>query len=153
MKCHYSQIALLVLANFVMTSAPAAAENQERVVCPLFIPEKDMAAPSAPSGWKSFVSGPAHVNRIELTMGPPEQRVVLKPKGLEKNGRWPGDQWTRLKSSRQPEEDGVWMSCVYGSSGNLALGRRLNDNVEHCKSVYRLDAHGHNQSVEMVCRW
>ena len=153
MKRHYGQVALLVLIGFAMTPMLAAAANRQRIECPMYIPEKDMAIPSAPAGWKALVSGPAHINRVELTMGAPELRVVLKPQRLPKNGKWLGDQWAGLKASRQPDEDGVWMSCVYGSSGNFALSRRLDDNVEQCKAIYRLDTHGHNQSIEIMCTW
>ena len=153
MMRYRTQIALLVFMSFAVTPIFAAAPNQQRAFCPSLISETNMAVPSAPSGWKPSVRGPAHINRIELTMGPPELRIVLKPQSSPKNGKWFGDEWTGLQAARQPDEDGVWMSCVYGSSGNLALSRRLDDKVDHCKAIYRLDAHGHNQSLEMVCTW
>lgn len=153
MKRFPIQIILPLVACIILVPRIAAAENQQRISCPMLIPEADMVAPKAPEGWKSSVMGPAHINRIEVTMGPPEQRVVLKPKHEPKGGGWVGDRWTGLRSYRNPDEDGVWMSCVYGSSGNLGFTRRLNDKVEQCRAIYQLDTARHNKSVELICTW
>lgn len=118
-----------------------------------------MTPPQAPQGWKAYVGSAALLQRLDLTAGPPDQLGWLRPKDGPQGKNWSTDLWMGLQKERwhfpkgrPPDDNGIWLSCVYGRHGTTILGKRLDDNVSECKATYRTDKQG-VFSIEFQCKW
>lgn len=99
-----------------------------------------MRAPKAPQGWQAFVGGPAHLQRLDLYLGPPDQLRWIRPQDGPRGKGASTELWPDLKKERMQSampDRSIWLACVYGRQGSTILGRRLDDDVSACRATYR----------------
>lgn len=132
---------LTLLASCIVTAPVAAASRGQRIECPAEISKESIGKPTAPQGWTALVRGSMPIQGVDVTFGPPELGTILKPK-IRPNGR---HYWTDLQK-RLPDEDGVWLSCAYGKSEMITLGKRLDDKVSECEAFQG------SHTIELRCK-
>ena len=114
-----------------------------------------MVAPKAPEGWKAFVGGPAHLQRLDLYLGSPDQLLWIRPKDGPGGKQSSSEHWPDLQQEREQtrmSDRSIWLACVYGRQGNSILGKRLDDKVSECKASYRQRAQD-AFDIEFQCKW
>ena len=148
-------LVVTVLAGVATPSAAKAAPAWHRIECPASIPQEAMTAPKAPRGWKAFVGGPAHLQRIDLYLGSPDQLRWIRPQDGPQGKQSSSELWQDLQKERGQTtlpDRSVWLACVYGRHGSTVLGKRLDDMVSECKATYRQLAQD-EFGIDFQCKW
>jgi hypothetical protein len=125
MKISKYRIGIAVLAACLAIShANAATELQ----CPARIAFEPVAVKDVPDGWRSAQDATAlPVWGAEVSVGPPEQRIVLKPEVVSAKGR----KTFKWRFDSAENEKGLWLSCVYGHAP-VSLTRELPKGLVAC---------------------
>ena len=100
-----------------------------------------------PDGWRTsqpMTSLPAW--GVSVTVGPPEELVVLKPEISSVKGRKTFN-WTFTPTEN---DEGIWLSCVYGNAP-VKLVQKLPKGLAAC-TAYEKDLRADGGKVMTICR-
>jgi hypothetical protein len=121
-------------------ASAAPARMEQRIECPAEIPQESLPLARAPEGWSSSTRGGLVLQAVDLSYGPPSEMAFLKPQVVTARGKKSIYKWTELEVTSATGS--VWVACNYGRSGNVILGKRLDDKVSECTSTDTEDKQG-----------
>lgn len=128
MNTHLIRLApVFVLVAVVIASGAARAVE---ITCPARITTQPAVVTDAPIGWQVVQRSTSHaVQGVLVTVGPPQDRVDLKP-SIETVKGVPSFTWEfdPAESSKS-----FWLSCSYGSSPVL-LSQKLPTGISQCRA-------------------
>jgi hypothetical protein len=143
MKIQYA-IVTVTLGAALQEGAHAAPKSYS---CPQSIPETSIHLVVPEQEWTPFVSSPLYLSSAAPADGPPERLGMLRESDASKAGTG----WTRKYTlvGRYPE--GKWLRCDYGSFGEMALAKRLPDEVRECTVTGKKGEHAGENQIEVWC--
>ncbi len=126
--------------------AASAAAGAVEIACPARVTMQPAVITDAPDGWQPQQRRTTlSVQDVVVTIGPPEQRLDLKPEITTVNGQ----RWYNWRFVAGENEHGVWLSCGYGNT--ILLSRKLSTPVSRCQAQEPVVENGYRKLV-ITCR-
>lgn len=119
--------AATIFASIIAIHQPLFAAPQ-RIECPAEVGEATIRLVARADGWKPYQSFPLKLNSAAPTGGPPELHADLALFTTKRNKTVRIDTY----DLSPPHPGGIWMKCGYGTSNEITLHKRLDDNVTQC---------------------
>ena len=118
------------------------------ITCPMELPGRNLTLANVPQGWTAVAPTKILLSSIDVTLGSPEERRVMKSEryGEKKSGSYQ-IRFSNLNTITQFEK---WVTCSY-SDNDIAIARRLTQGVSQCVVTYTPDDQG-TRSIQAVCK-
>ena len=142
-----AQILTLPVAMALLFPLKVYAASQT-FECPLSIEEKSVQLVDTPSGWRPFTSSPLYLHGAAPMNGPPENFGELSDYQQKRDKK--GWIYTYQLNGKFP--DGKWLACTYGESDQVALSKRLDDNVRTCAFTVKEGEHVGQNDIAINCK-
>jgi hypothetical protein len=146
-----SSLSRTTLAAMLLALAPLphrAVMASEPLACPPEIPGRSMQLTDTPAGWKFYAESSLYLHSAAPMTGPPERLGHL----IEDNVRQQKKQEIYTYKLDGPFPEGKWMQCSYGTSGEVSLSKRLDDNIEACTITYRKGEKAGQNHILIACK-
>ncbi len=137
------QQSIIAIAGIVSIGLCQAAP--QRFQCPEEIDPQAITI-AAPAGWHPYPAFPLQLLGAGMSAGAPESEAHLRGEPLDAKG---GKTLYELGSIRV--EDGKWLDCRYGDSGEIQMSRRLDDSLKRCTITHARPVKGTPRRIDISC--
>lgn len=134
---------LIGVPLFLYATTCAAVAPQ----CPESITPARVELTDTPAGWTASIGSRLYLHSAAPTSGPPEERGELA--GFRQSG--PPKRRTYSYDLAGIFPAGKWLACRYGTSDEITLARRLDDDVRSCSFTYQKGVHVGQNQVTIAC--
>lgn len=138
---------LAVLGLLTFSPALLLAAQTTPFECPTSIPRSALHVVNTEPGWVPFVASPLYLHAAAPMYGPPELRGDLA-EFKERHGK---DQWSYTYTFEGTYPEGKWLQCTYGEFNQVALSRRMPDEIKECTFIYRKGAKAGQNDIKIQC--
>lgn len=139
---------ICALVTLSLASQGMAASIQ--VSCPVEIPASWVQIKGQASDWVPFVDEPAKLVGAGAASGPPGSYATLVGEPQATVGA--AGQSVKYRFDREHLDAGNWIECIYGGQPEIALFKRLPDEVTECTIATRRRNKIDPPQAQIVCR-
>ncbi|MRW92527.1 hypothetical protein GJ699_21235 [Duganella sp. FT80W] len=134
----------LVLLMLHSSAIPPAMSFE----CPDAIPQSAIRITAASTDWVPYVASPLYLHAAAPMDGPPEMKGELA-EFKETRGK---NEWSYSYALDGAFPNGKWLQCTYGEHNQVTLSRRLPDEIQACKFVYRKGSKAGQHQITIQCK-
>lgn len=124
-----------MIAAALIVGFAASASTSADVQCPQELEATAVTVTSPPQGWTGFVQSKLVLHNVGISTGELKDRAALIG-DYRKGAR--GAYSVTFSELRGWGAYSRWLTCQYGDSNDIVIGKRLPSNIDTCVATYTI---------------